>query len=258
MKKNIFLSLMILLVVNSCVAFSSKNEIEPTVKSTATKEISSVFVSSLATPEITCDIPSIYSDINSSTFKGCSGPCWEGIMPGITSSSEALRILGDNHFIEQSSLEIRRANFGGVATWQWCGFQGGTSSIIWGDVVKSIFLTLNNQVELSAFVAIYGDPEAVLVFEGGLPEDFYWSVNFYYPAQGIVLYTQIDQITHRIEPTTKVIGVEYFQPGSLEQYVRFLYNGQPDSESNVKSLLGDMESWKGYVDVMVYLKEDPN
>ncbi len=202
--------------------------------------------SSTAVPsESKCEVPSVYESADSAADQDCPGFCWEGIVPGITTRSEAVRILQNSRWIEPGSLVINNPDNNGGATWQWCGFHEGTSSITWRDTVEFISLTLNQWLEVGDFRAVYGDPEALRVWDGGFPESPSWSAAFYYPGQGLVLYTAIDPLNPYLAPTTQVIRVEYFSPGIMESYARSLYRGQPNSSSSIDSFLQSVKPWTG-------------
>src|SRR5687767_4448210 len=52
------------------------------------------------------------------TQQPCSPPCWNGIIPGRTTNSEAVSILESLDFIDKESISQQEGSRGGVISWK--------------------------------------------------------------------------------------------------------------------------------------------
>jgi len=70
----------------------------------------------------------------------CAAPCWQGVVPGETSRSQAMQILRDSSYVRDDSLEEAGTTEGGGVTWWW-SIPGRRlqPSILWqDDIVQEI------------------------------------------------------------------------------------------------------------------------
>jgi len=177
------------------------------------------------------------------TGSPCDLPCWQGIVPGVTSSVEAIEILQGLPYVKKGSVKQSGTAEVGGCTWQWrtsgkrilpgMTWQNGT--------VDTITLGLNYELSVIEIMDRLGVPEAISTITGGTPERWYWIVTFYYPNQGIELKAFTSEFENQLEPSTEVGIVSLFIPRSMEERV-------DDIEKEIAAPLPEnfLMQWKGY------------
>lgn len=191
-------------------------------------------------------VDSLFSDVP------CAAPCWQGIVPGETSRSQAMQILRTNPYVRSDSLEEAGTIEAGGVTWWW-SIPGRRlqSSVLWkNDIVQEITLGLTYNLTVDQVVSRFGPPESLDAGVGGVPEHQYWIINLYYPDQGIQFKAYTSEFSSLLEPSTEVGVVMYFVPTSLEERVANTYAyGEKDESGQyivVSHIMNLMRPWRGY------------
>ncbi len=191
----------------------------------------------------------------------CAAPCWQGIVPGKTSRSQALQILRNSPYVRDDSLEeAGTAETGGVTWWWSIPGRRLQPSLVWQDgIVREITLGLTYDLTVHQIVSKFGPPESLDVGVGGVPEHQYWIVDLYYPGKGIQFKAYTSEYSSLLEPSTEVGVAIYFVPSSLEERVANIYShGENDISGRhvvVSNIMSLMRPWKGYGDLFeVYYK----
>lgn len=91
----------------------------------------------------------------------CAPPCWQGIVPGKTSQSEALSILRESPYVREDSIRAASAADDGGATWRWrVSSRRMSPSLQWHDsVVQAIALGLPYDLTLAQVELYYESPQ---------------------------------------------------------------------------------------------------
>jgi hypothetical protein len=186
------------------------------------------------------------------TDSPCAAPCWQGIIPGKTSKSQAIQILRNNMYVKEDSLQEAGTSEWGGATWQWRvpgrRLQPGIS---WqDDTVQEITLGLTYDLTIEQVVNKFGPPEALIASKGGVPEHWYWIINLYYSQIGVQFKAYTREFSSLLEPSTQVGVAQLFAPISLEERIANVYGG--DTTSTERILAHEMDlirPWKGYGDL---------
>jgi len=190
----------------------------------------------------------------------CTAPCWQGIVPGETSRSQAMQILEDSPYIRKGSLqEAGTSEVGGVMWWWYAPGRRLKSSISWrGDVVQKITLGLTYDLTVDQVVSKFGPPEAIDIGTGGVPEHSYWIINLYYPGMGIQFKAYTPEFEDLLEPSTAVEVAQFFVASSLEKRVEDVFGGDGyGAEYAVSHRMNLMRPWQGYGDLFTVYYESP-
>lgn len=176
----------------------------------------------------------------------CAPPCWQGIVPGVTSSHQALEILKKSPYIENGTIKQAGSIFSGGCTWFYRSPSGRIQpGLNWQNgIVDTIQMGLTFELTVQEAIEKFGYPEAVSVVEGGEPEHWYWIVILYYPSRGVELKAYTTEFSKFIKPTTEVGSVLLFSPVTLEKRINEINEGQ-SSLFQMNNYL----DWKGYGDV---------
>ncbi len=160
------------------------------------------------------------------TGEPCAPPCWQNIVPGETSMTEALEIVNG---LEGSAIfESSEDDF-------IFGLENSPCCLIRGaDTVAMILLQLAPQTSLSQVIEHYGEPPQVT---GERLDANYVSLMFYYPEQRMVLYSLLAGADPQLEESSPITNVIY---GSED----FFANTFP---------AGPYDYWKGYLSYSEYM-----
>jgi len=192
----------------------------------------------------------------------CSMPCWQGLVPGKTTMSEAVEILRKDHRIRQKSLQEGGSAQNGGVTWFWRASRSRfQSKVSWKDgIVEEITVAMTCEVSVEQILDEYGPPEALEAGKGGIPEHWYWIIDLYYPSVGTQFTACTSEVSSVLEASTPVEAAHFYVPTSLEMRVTDLYGGDGSSSSDaeiVSWVLGAMRSWKGYGDLFEVYYSSP-
>ena len=192
----------------------------------------------------------------------CQAPCWQGIVPGETTSSEAMEILRSLPFVRADSLQEAGSKEWGGVTWEGrvSNRPGIPTGISWQiDIVQEIGLGLAYELTIEEVIEVYGTPQAIKAGGGGVPEHWYFIVDLYYPDKGLQFKAYTSEYSSLIEPETEIGGVYYYVPGSLEDRLLMLYgNLEPSPQEIFDHITSLVRPWNGYGDLFEKYYETPN
>lgn len=182
----------------------------------------------------------------------CSWPCWQGITPGVTTSSDALQLLQASPVVLKStvqSYEYEQKPGSGYARWEWEFGKNQrvlNADMAWQDgIVHNIRLLKAPIVSIGEIIDRFGPPEKVSVFDcAPTPEQpLEWCASFYYIKRGcqIILNWKMPENADDIQfsPSDPISFVYLSEPSAIED--RLSHSGSvSDSDIN------DLRDWKGY------------
>jgi hypothetical protein len=190
------------------------------------------------TPSIPNSLESFFGDTS------CSWPCWQGITPGVTTNSEALRKLQDSPLVY--SIQTQERNGVGGANWFWKN--GATQPVKgnlawWQDgIVSSIGLSASPVIPLEEILKKFGPPEKIGVSSDlieGPPRQ--WFVTLFYATKGFAVQYNPDRDENekniQILPASPINFVNLFKPTSIEDWI-LSYGADPNDYN--------LQDWKGY------------
>lgn len=160
----------------------------------------------------------------------CSPPCFLGIEPGKTAETEVPMLLTQaglsdvceyHHYFDHIADDWIRG---------WYCQQIIDIEISEEGIVNSIRFKLPSPVLLQSVIARHGEPDAVMVFDSGLPEYPALQADILYERLRMVLFPIEEQgsFTYSIHPTTLIHTIRYESPDSWQDYLTyFADNSQP-------------------------------
>jgi len=176
----------------------------------------------------------------------CSWPCWQGITPGITTSSDALQLLQASPVVLEPTIQSEEIKPGfGTARWSWqMGNNQFDGEMSWQyGIVSSIDLAPYPTLSIGEIVSRFGSPEKVSVFDcSSTPEGLQvWCANFYYIKRGFEIRLRWNNPEHmndiQLSPSDPVRFVYLLGSSAMEDLLLYLGSG------------GDqviIRDWKGY------------
>jgi hypothetical protein len=184
----------------------------------------------------------------------CSWPCWQGITPGVTTSSDALQLLQVSPVVSKSTVQSEERRPGiGTARWHW-----GIGSILfdcsmeWKDgIVSGISLTAFSKFSIEEMISRFGPPEKVSVIDCEMtPEQpREWCADFYYVKRGFEIRLKwkpeyADDV--QLSPSDPIQSVFLSEPSTIEDWLSYLGSGRAPI---------DLRDWKGYGNLLeLYLR----
>lgn len=194
-----------------------------------------------------CKSQGVYSSI---VENPCSPPCWQEIIPGVTTSGEAIAIINSIPLVDSGTIETQKANqyhFENQIFWEFLDRSYGGASLTNDIVVEIRFEELS--IPLEKLITVFGDPHQI-VFYPRWGDD--WYINLIYPEQGVWFWYYKHQTLPRkieIRPQDLVKRVMFVDPQILMELLA--KDGQLYLEA--KSLtVGDLlVPWEDYGKVAI-------
>lgn len=199
-----------------------------------------------------CGNPSSAIDYSLLTGQPCAAPCWNGLIPGTTTDQETLNFLQQLSAFESRTLKTHQDKFGRISyTWR-----GGRNAVYRNARVDQGRLSLlalapDFDLRLGAVTDRLGPPEFVKAELGVGPDVSVYSLEVYYPQQGLAFVLEpelADAGTIRREMPVET--TYYFAPGNLRSFfiTRFGLGEQEDELAKIvgKSYLPKLQPWPGY------------
>jgi hypothetical protein len=178
----------------------------------------------------------------------CKPPCWQGIIPGQTTRSEALEILHGSSYVRRWSVRVKGDDGLGRAVFDTTRIERYEASVVWwrGGVVYRVDVAVAFSLTAEQLIERYGQPEALGAEQTGLPEHPRWTFLLYYPRHGLKVELNGAEGDNCVWPSTPVEQLWLFEPCDLTQVGSRLF---PDPEVFGSYGLTRMRPWKGYGDV---------
>lgn len=180
-------------------------------------------------------------------IESCSWPCWQGITPGVTTSSDALQLLQVSPVVSKSTVQSYEQRPGkGYARWKWKigkNQQVLDASMQWQDGIVLNISLYARTVSIGEIIDRFGPPEKVAVIDCASPpkQPLERCAGFYYIKRGcqIILKWKMPENADDIQfsPSDSINSVYLSEPSALEDRLSYLYSG-PD--------INDLRDWKGY------------
>jgi len=184
----------------------------------------------------------------------CQPPCWQGLVPGVSTVQEVEDVLAGSEYVKQES--VTRERWGGFSTiwWEsavsWASGSGRNAAVMKGEMLQILMICLDYELALEDIVERYGAPEklwASWAWPGGVEV----AVRLYYPAEGLTfaLVLQPSNGYHELEPGSKVTVVRYFAPTSLEGLIDL---GESIPFPPREYMDTELADWQGYGPIEVH------
>lgn len=175
----------------------------------------------------------------------CLWPCWQGVNPGVTTSSEALQRLDDSALVYSVIFKEPKLGFGS-ANWFWK--IGDEQTALKGvmewrkGIVFRIWQNLYPFLSIGEIIKRFGYPEKIDVYDCTeiVEGDPWWCATLFYANKGFkvdILWSGngSDEVT--ITPSDPIKSIELFKPTTIEDW---LFSNNRDIQSY------NLQDWKGY------------
>jgi len=186
--------------------------------------------------------------------ESCQPPCWEGIVPGKTTATEAMSVLEKNDIISSLSIDNEPVGIAQTGFIEWQILLEDTrpykgEALFALDSPNQLIYLIRPgfpNTELGELIQKLGEPSHVLAdyYQPPDAEYYIWEINIIWMEKGISFRTGGQ------EPTPLMINEElilesaiYFEP-SVEKFLKVRNPRRPDG----------LSIWKGYGEVNQYLE----
>ncbi len=182
----------------------------------------------------------------------CFLPCWQGITPGITTSTEALQRLHESHLILKNTIQSEESKPGfGKAQWHW-QFDGrqleGYGDMEWSDgIVRSVGLGTYPMILLGEIINKFGPPQKIDVLDCTeiVEGPQHWCVTLLYAKVGFEVQDHLERSGSgkgvQITPADPISFIVLFQPSTIEEWL---------SSLGFDPQVVHLQDWKGYGDLI--------
>jgi hypothetical protein len=194
------------------------------------------------------------------TDEPCAVPCWQNIVPGVTTEQEARKLLEDSPFVRKDSLNYDSKGWGGYTWFLWNGRSKKYDNGLYIREGKVVLIQIHVDYSLTAgqVVSKFGPPERVYVGLGGGGNVLIAYLD--YPAQGLRFTvdwsvrdlserSMVDSGIALLTEDREIADVAYFAPGPLEEVLQNPYLNVPDE---VEVYLKRAQEWKGFGRIQWY------
>lgn len=200
------------------------------------------------TPAPTFPPPSASTLENFFGNPSCSLPCWQGITPGITTSTEALQRLNDSPLIFNISIQSE-GSLGeyGKTTWRWKPDDEQPEqrgNITWTNgIVRTMNLTTYSIISIGEIISRFGPPEKIDVFDCTevVEGPQWWCATLYYAKNGFEIHNSWSRSGNengiQITPSDQIEFIRMFEPSTIEEWLLSL---------GLDPQTHDLRDWKGY------------
>lgn len=178
----------------------------------------------------------------------CQVPCWQNITPGKTSSKEAIEVLNNSLFINKESIQKNGDDEYGGVIWDWIApTKRITSRLYWrNNIVEEITISLTFDLTLENFLNKFGNPEGIIIGEGGHVEYWYWIIDLYYPKLGMIATAYTKDYSDIIEQSTSVDVFTLSNAMTIEEMIAMRFG---PNEGSVQRQIKLLRPWNGYGDI---------
>jgi hypothetical protein len=187
------------------------------------------------------------------TSEPCEPPCWQGLVPGVSTEEEVNEFVRTSELVDQTTLfrgDITRGTgeVVGVSVQWWSRAdmagvprQFGNSFSIKGGVLQDMKIFLDYEVTLEELLSRYGEPHKWSTSWVSLhvPDV---DVKLYYPNHGLTVWLRLPADDVWLRPENKVRRVRYSRVVPLDQFLElgpeigYFYADEEES----------LREWQGY------------
>lgn len=185
----------------------------------------------------TVDRPVSPAEIGLLGEEPCGPPCWQGLIPGMTSVQEVRAFLERSPFVASWHEEPATVQGSIAYLWGWDSPEPAAvpnKLLVRDDLLVQISLLPQAPISLDTVIEQLGEPDWVDVQAPALLGVLTWSMDLYYPGQGLrVLIDGLEAVEGEICPLTQIANVRsvtYMPPGSIEEMLTRVYLSPSDRQ----------------------------
>ena len=177
----------------------------------------------------------------------CSWPCWQGITPGVTKSSDALQLLQASPVVSKSTVQSKEFSPGiGTARWYWeIGNNQYDGYMEWQyGIVRVIMLTAYPKLTIGEMINKFGSPEKIFVDDCSqiVEAPPLLCASLYYATEGFEINLKWETPENgddiQFSPSDPIRGVYLFEPSTIEDWLSYWGFNYPQ--------ITELKDWKGY------------
>ncbi len=187
------------------------------------------------------------------TGEPCEPPCWQGLIPGVSTEEEVNDFLRSSTLVDQSCIfrgEVTRGRGEVVGTtMQWWSTanmsnaprQLGNDCVIMEGLLQHLTIWLDYEVTLEDLLERYGAPDKFSAWMEPVDPP-HVKVTLLYPGHGFESTLLIPQDDVQLRPDSQVVRVWYFRAASgIEEYLHLCHEvGYPTASEDT------LQDWRGY------------
>jgi hypothetical protein len=185
------------------------------------------------------------------TGEPCQPPCWQGLMPGVSTEDQVNEFLRTSPFVQRTTIYRGRVTRSGemagvsidwLSTANVQGAHAVNSFRVEGGVLRDIIVYLDSKATLKELLEVYGPPDG---FSAGLTgvESTRVDVVLLYPEHGFIAFLSLPAHDPSLQPDSVLSWLWYFRAAPLDRFLVLtrevgFFSGSVEVES--------FWSWEGY------------
>jgi hypothetical protein len=191
-------------------------------------------------------------DMSLLTGEPCEPPCWQGLVPGVSTLEEVDQVLTGSEYVAPGS--IYKDWYGDILSVLWRPrWQSPADNrfVLRGNVLQHMKMYVEPEVTLGQVVDKWGPPDKFQAGRSLHPEPVYIAVDLFYRELGMMVELRLPEDDRQLTPDEEIVRVHYFEPAPLEEVLVTLVwgEGQPPTEEQREVLelwLAGWHDWQGY------------
>ena len=187
------------------------------------------------------------------TGEPCGPPCWQGLLPGVSTEQEVYEFLKSSELVDRTTIYRGDITLGSgkvvgvtlqwwsTADMAWSPRQFGNEFDMRNGVVQEIMVFLDCEVTLADLLERYGDPHRWRA-DWVAPDIPDVDVTLYYPNHGFTAWLRLPAGDRWLRPENKVLEVRYTRMVPPEDFLELGPEAGYFDAYEAESL----RDWKGY------------
>ncbi len=203
----------------------------------------------------------VFSDTNMLSSDSCDTPCWKGIKPGLSHSSDVLSLVSRDKLIRwwaveqeihvvRGSQEVNPEFYSGLSSINWSDWptNGINHALIKKDVVVLIRISNYSRLTLNNLIQQIGPPDYFIVYYAGIQiVDRFVG---YFPSKGLAVVIDNPRVEKlKLSPNFRLSDIYYFAPTDIDGM--FAFWPEIATYANPKCTVENWQTWSGYKEVNV-------
>ncbi len=186
------------------------------------------------------------------TGEPCGPPCWQRLVPGVSTLEEVDQVLRSSEYVASGSLY--RDWFGDTLSISWrprWQSRGDNRFVLRGYVLQHMKMYVDPEVTLGQVVDKCGPADKFQAGRSVHPEPVYIAVDLFYGELGMMLELRLPEDDRELRPDADIVRVHYFERAPLEDVLVTLAWGEgaalgDDQLQVLEQWLKGWHDWQGY------------
>jgi hypothetical protein len=186
------------------------------------------------------------------TGEPCEPPCWQGLVPGVSTLGEVDHVLSTSPYVAPGS--VYRDSYGDILSVLWRPrWQSPADNrfVVRGELLQDIQMYVEPDVTIGQVVDRWGPPDRFQAGRSMHPEPVYVAVDLFYRELGMMVQLELSANDPELTREAEIARVHYFEPAPLDEVLAGLVWGKGAvlGEEQVQALehwLEGWQDWEGY------------